>query len=120
MFKVGRLCLKTAGRDAGKKCVVVDVLEKNLVLVDGETRRRKCNIMHLEPLKDVVSIKKGASHDEVKRTLEPLGFKIIETKPKKKTERPKKKLRVKKQRATPAKAKPAPKKVEKPQEKAQE
>lgn len=96
MFEVGRLCVKTAGRDAGKKCVVVEVLGENYVLIDGETRRRKTNIAHLEPLKEVLKLKKKASHDEVRKALEPLGFKVKNTMPKKITERPKKKLRVKK------------------------
>ena len=47
MIEIGRLCVKIAGRDAGKKCVVVDVVNDNTVLIDGETRRRNCNIKHL-------------------------------------------------------------------------
>ena len=95
MIEIGRLCVKIAGRDAGSKCVVVDILEDKFVLVDGETRRRKCNIMHLEPLKDVIKIKKNASHEDVKKEFEKLSLKARETKPKPKTERPRK------QRKTP-------------------
>jgi large subunit ribosomal protein L14e len=91
MIEIGRLCVKIAGRDAGLKCVVVDILEDKFVLVDGETRRRKCNIMHLEPLKDVIKIKKNASHEDVKKEFEKLSLKARETKPKQKTERPMKK-----------------------------
>ena len=47
MFDVGRVCLKIAGRDAGKKCVVVEKLEGKYVLIDGMTRRKKCNTLHL-------------------------------------------------------------------------
>ncbi|MAG08197.1 50S ribosomal protein L14e, partial [Candidatus Woesearchaeota archaeon] len=47
--QIGRLVVKTAGRDAGKKALIVDSLDKSHVLIDGETRRRKCNIAHLEP-----------------------------------------------------------------------
>ena len=90
MFEVGRVCLKIAGRDAGKKCVIVDVLGEGMVLVDGETRRRKVNVKHLEPLEKVVKIKKGASHDEVKAALEQEGIKVRETKAKEKKEKPKK------------------------------
>ena len=61
MIEIGRVCVKTAGRDAGLKCVVIDI-DKKLVLIDGQTRRRKCGIAHLEPTKDVLKIKKGASH----------------------------------------------------------
>tara|TARA_Y100000310_G_scaffold345519_1_gene465928 strand:+ start:24736 stop:25260 length:525 start_codon:yes stop_codon:yes gene_type:complete len=91
MIEVGRICVKTAGRDAGLKCVIVDVLNDKFVLIDGETRRRKCNVFHLEPLKEVVKIKKNASHDDVKKEFEKLGLKVRETKPKPKKERQAKK-----------------------------
>lgn len=91
MIEVGRICVKIAGRDAGKKAVVTDVLDKNYVMIDGEVRRKKCNIMHLEPLKETVKIKKGASAEEVKKALKEIGIELISTKPKSKTEKPKKK-----------------------------
>ncbi|RLG55185.1 MAG: 50S ribosomal protein L14e, partial [Candidatus Hydrothermarchaeota archaeon] len=49
-IEIGRVCVKTAGREAGKRCVIVDIIDKNFVLVDGpEVQRRRCNIKHLEP-----------------------------------------------------------------------
>lgn len=97
MIEIGRLCIKIAGRDAGLKCIIVDILDDKFVLIDGETRRRKCNILHLEPLKDVIKIKKNASHDEVKKEFEKLGLKVVETKPKPKTQRPRKKRKTSEQ-----------------------
>ncbi len=97
MIEIGRLCMKIAGRDAGSKCVIVDILDDKFVLIDGETRRRKCNIMHLEPLKDIVKIKKGASHEDVSEVLKDAGIKSRETKPKQKTERPRKKRKTSEQ-----------------------
>jgi|SRR3989344_3035663 len=88
MFDVGRLCLKIAGRDAGKRCVVVDVVNGHTVLVDGETRRREVNVLHLEPTPQHVDLKKGASHADVKHAFEQLGLKVLETKPKTKGARP--------------------------------
>ncbi|MBW2979973.1 50S ribosomal protein L14e [Candidatus Woesearchaeota archaeon] len=90
MIEVGRLCLKIAGRDAGGKCVVVDVLDDKFVTIDGNVRRRKCNVLHLEPLKDVIKIDKGASHDAVKAEFDKLKISVWETKKKEKTTRPKK------------------------------
>lgn len=98
MFEIGRLCVKLAGRDAGLKCVVVDILEGRFVLIDGETRRRKCNILHLEPLGQVLSIEKNASHDDVVKAFKELGIEVITTKPKQKTEKPRK-LRGKEKRS---------------------
>jgi len=90
MIQVGQICVKIAGRDAGKKCVIVDILKDQYAMIDGETRRRKCNLAHLEPLNQKVDIKKGASHDEVKNVLKKIGIETRETKPKKKTIRPRK------------------------------
>lgn len=93
MMEVGRLCMKIAGRDSNKKCVIVDKIDETYVLVDGLTRRKKVNIKHLEPLSDVIDIKKGASHSEVVKAFKELGFDIVDKKPRQKTERP---LRVRK------------------------
>jgi len=75
MFDVGRLCIKIAGREAGKYCVVVKKLEDNFVLVTGprsvtQVKRRKCNILHLEPLKETLNIKADASDEEVIKAYE--------------------------------------------------
>jgi len=96
-IEIGRLVVKTAGRDAGLKAVIIDILDGNYVLIDGETRRRKCNILHIEPLKDAIKIKKNASHEDVKKEFEKLRLKIRETKPKQKTERPRKKRKTSEQ-----------------------
>jgi large subunit ribosomal protein L14e len=82
MLEVGKVCLKIAGRDAGKIAVIVDVLEEPFVLIDGEVRRKKCNIKHLEPLDRNVDVKKGASHNEV---LKALGLTESKKGPKKET-----------------------------------
>ncbi len=118
MFEVGRLCVKLAGRDAGKKCVVIDVLDDSHVLIDGETRRRKCNLKHLDPLGESLDVKKGASRADVKKAFKGIGVELADSKPKKAGERPKKQ-KVKKselgvpegeapKKAAPAKEKPAP------------
>lgn len=90
MIEIGRLCIKLAGRDSDKKCVIVDILDDKIVMVDGETRRRKCNVMHLEPLDKVIDIKKDAPHEEIVKAFEILNLKPLNTKPKDKKERPKK------------------------------
>ena len=87
MFEVGRVCIKIAGRDAGKKCVVVDVLEGKYVMIDGMTRRRKCNTLHLEPLDQKIEIAKNASADDIQKAFKELGHEVKMTKPKAKTTR---------------------------------
>lgn len=67
---IGRVCIKLAGREAGKKCVIVEKIDKNFVLIDSPViRRRRCNIRHLEPLETIVNIKEGASEEELKKAL---------------------------------------------------
>ncbi len=81
MIEVGRLCVKLAGRDAGKKCVIVEVVDDKFVVVDGETRRRKCNVKHIEPLEETIDVKGGA-HDAVIAEFKKMGIELRVTKPK--------------------------------------
>jgi large subunit ribosomal protein L14e len=79
MIEIGRVCMKTRGREAGKKCVVVDLIEKNFVLVTGPekisgVKRRRCNIAHLEPLSDRIDIDRRADDEEVIKGLEESGL----------------------------------------------
>ena len=93
-MEIGRICVKIAGRDAGKKGVIVDVLEKNFVLIDGGTRRRKCNILHLEPLDQTIKLKKGATHADVVKEFKKLGLDVWEKKSKKAAKKPEKQRKV--------------------------
>jgi len=74
VMDVGRVCVKLAGRGAGKKCAIVEVLDHNFVVVSGPgLKRKRCNITHLEPTGMKIEISKGAPDEEVKRALEALG-----------------------------------------------
>ncbi|MCF7798704.1 50S ribosomal protein L14e [Candidatus Woesearchaeota archaeon] len=90
LFEIGTVCIKLAGRDAGKKCVIIDVVDDVYVFVDGETRRRKCNVAHLEPLASKLDIKKGASEADVAKAFETVNVKYVATKPKKAAVKPQK------------------------------
>ncbi|MGA3192708.1 MAG: 50S ribosomal protein L14e [Candidatus Bathyarchaeia archaeon] len=73
-IEVGRICVKVSGREAGRKCVIVDVVDKSFVLITGPKtvtgiRRRRANVNHVEPLQDRVEIKRGASDDEISEAL---------------------------------------------------
>jgi len=87
---VGRVCVKTAGRDAGKNCIIVDVLDRNFVLVTGPealtgVRRRRVNVKHLEPTSEQIKLKRGATDEEV---MTALGKKGVEKKVPEKKRRP--------------------------------
>jgi large subunit ribosomal protein L14e len=77
-IEVGRICMKTVGRESGRKCVIVDVMDKSFVVVTGPkkvtgVKRRRVNINHVTPLEDMVQVKRGASDEEVTQTLEAAG-----------------------------------------------
>jgi large subunit ribosomal protein L14e len=67
-----------AGRETGKKCVIIDVMDKSFVLITGPkkvtgVKRRRVNINHVEPLQDKIEIARGASDEEVTSILENAG-----------------------------------------------
>jgi len=99
-MKIGQVCVKTAGRDAGKICIIIDDSSDGMVIVDGLTRRKKCNVRHLMWLGKIVDVKKNASHEEVLKHLTALGVKIVDKGRKKardkKSEKPVKKRKSKK------------------------
>jgi large subunit ribosomal protein L14e len=77
-IEVGRICVKLTGREAGKKCVIVDVVDKSFVLITGPkkvtgVRRRRANASHVQPLQETIEVKRGASDDEVAQALKAAG-----------------------------------------------
>lgn len=102
MVKIGQLCVKIAGRDAGKECLVIKKLDNPYVMIDGATRRRKSNLNHLEIFSQVADIKEEASHEEVISALKGLGVKIKEKKRflKEKSEKKKSLLKSEKKKAS--------------------
>ena len=77
-IETGRVCVKLVGREAGRKCVIVDVIDKNFVLITGPKavtgiKRRRANVNHVEPLREKTKIKRGASDEEVVEALKASG-----------------------------------------------
>ncbi|MBQ03925.1 50S ribosomal protein L14e [Candidatus Bathyarchaeota archaeon] len=67
---IGRICLKLTGREAGSRCVIVDVIDRNYVMITGPleatgVRRRRVNMNHLQPLDEVIEITRNASDKEI-------------------------------------------------------
>jgi large subunit ribosomal protein L14e len=78
-IEVGRVCVKIAGRETGRRCVVVDVVDKNFVVVTGPVKvsgvkRRRVNIGHVEPTEIKVKIGKGDGDSEVVEALKVAGL----------------------------------------------
>ena len=56
-IEVGRVCVKIAGREAGEKCAIVEIIDENYVEVVGEAvKNRRCNILHLEPTEETIDV----------------------------------------------------------------
>ncbi len=69
-FDVGRVCVKLRGREKGSECVVVDVVDRNYVVVAGpDVKRRRVNMHHLRPLDREVDIGRDASDEDVAAAL---------------------------------------------------
>ncbi|RDE15984.1 MAG: 50S ribosomal protein L14e [Candidatus Thorarchaeota archaeon] len=89
-LEIGSICIKTFGREKGKRCIIVDLIDKNFVLVTGPptatgVKRRRANIRHLEQTTDKINIKKGSTDEEVAQFLEK--SKIQTSKPKSEAKR---------------------------------
>ena len=82
VYDIGRVCIKTTGREAGNYCVIIEIIDKNYALIDGlKVRRRRVNFNHIEPTIDMIEIKKGANHKTVEEAIKKakLGKKMKET-----------------------------------------
>ena len=58
-IEVGRICVKTKGRDSGEKVIVTKVIDDSYVMVRSPARKkgdRKCAVLHLEPTETKVSV----------------------------------------------------------------
>jgi len=87
LFENGRVCVKIAGREAGKYCAVIEAIDANYVVVEGpEVRKRKTNVAHLEPLADKIDSKR----DVKQQLIDKYNIKLPEKRKEKsaKTEKP--------------------------------
>lgn len=79
VVEVGRICVKIAGRETGRKAVVVDLVDDNFIVVTGPksltgVKRRRVNVKHVEILDKKVEVPRGASDEEVLKAIEAAGL----------------------------------------------
>lgn len=77
-IEVGRICVKASGREAGKRCVLVEIIDKNFVLITGPksitgVKRRRANVNHIIPTEEMIKIRRGASDEDVAEALSKAG-----------------------------------------------
>ncbi len=89
VIEVGRVCRKVAGREAGRYCVVVRIIDDNYVEITGPkeltgVRRRRVNVKHIVPLPEKLDIPEGASDEQVLEALKQTDLypKLLEEKEK--------------------------------------
>ena len=79
VIDLGRICIKTAGREKGKLCVIISNPQGNKVLISGARKyymckRRLCNIKHLMPTRYKIDISENASDEEIEKKLREQGI----------------------------------------------
>lgn len=106
-MQIGQVCFKIAGREANSICVIVEKINDTFVVIDGEAKRRKCNIKHLEPLNKIIKIPVSATHDNIVSILQKEGIDVKTRKQKeiKQNIKPKKQRRQKTKKKKPSKIK---------------
>lgn len=77
--EIGRVCIKLAGREASRKCVIVGVIDKNFVIVTGPksltgVKRRRVNVSHLAFTPYKLKINENASDEEVLKAIDEAGL----------------------------------------------
>ncbi|HKZ40111.1 MAG TPA: 50S ribosomal protein L14e, partial [Candidatus Hodarchaeales archaeon] len=72
-FEIGRIIVKSRGREIGQKGVILGFVDQNYVLITGAKlstiRRRRANIRHLEALDKKIDIKENTSDEDVSAKL---------------------------------------------------
>lgn len=68
--------MKIAGRDAGRIGIVTEDLGKGFFMVDGDTRKKKVNVKHVEFLGKEVKVGKGSTSEDLRKEINNLGFKV--------------------------------------------
>ena len=73
-LEVGRICVKTRGRNAGKKAVILEMQKSFAVIEAPNIKRKRCNISHLIPLEEKLDVSKSTSHEEIVKLMKKEGI----------------------------------------------
>ncbi len=96
---IGFVGTKLLGREAGNTLVIVDQEKEGYVIVDGNVKRRRCNLKHLYLSTKKLEINKGDSTDKVQEAMKKENLEVLsrkESKPSKEKPIKKSKQREKK------------------------
>lgn len=81
-IEIGRICVKTRGKDANKYCIITSINDDTFVNISGPKelngiKSKKCNITHLVCTDKKIEIKDKATDEDIKAALE--SAKLTET-----------------------------------------
>ena len=67
---IGDICIKTFGKETGKKCIVIEIMDKNFVLITGPkeitgVKRRRSSVKHILSTGEKVKINANLSDKEL-------------------------------------------------------
>ncbi len=73
-IQIGRICVKTRGREKGLKCIIADVIDKNFLLITGppaisKVKRRRVNVKHIQTLDYMIDINREMSDEEIEEVV---------------------------------------------------
>ena len=72
-MEIGQVCIKTKGREAGRLVAVLTKASEGKVLIDGpKTKRKKCSVMHLFPINEIIKIREEEAHEGVIKAMKAL------------------------------------------------
>jgi len=79
LIDIGRVVVITQGRRAGKKAVVVDIIDENFVLLTGPkelngVKRRRMNVDHIIPTNVKLEIEKGTEDEKILEAIKERGL----------------------------------------------
>lgn len=68
-ISLGRIVTKIMGREAGRRAVVTEIIDRNFVEITGPfdltgVKRRRVNINHIEPSEHVLDISRDNNTDD--------------------------------------------------------
>ncbi|MFH1431786.1 MAG: 50S ribosomal protein L14e [archaeon] len=74
-IEIGRICVKTRGRNAGKYCIITGVVDDNFVNISGPKalngiKPKRCNTTHLAYTDKKIEIKDKATEEEISRAID--------------------------------------------------
>ena len=67
----GSVCVKTAGRTAGEKVVVLELKDNNFAIIEGvRIKKKRCNLAHLIPTGKKIEVTKSITQKDLAKKLE--------------------------------------------------